>query len=299
MAVETPAKEVWPIYNLFTARRDRQLWGAPVVEEVHADSVAAWFRARDAAWVYPDILETAEIDTVNPRAENNSGLFAKNVPADTDSMYRLHNIEGALQCALGGDERHVSDTGLSAVDDEYGHHLDGFEIYAHRDTLRARRPKVNADEMRRLRGSIRARFKGDPKGFVSLFDPVEVEARLLVPSDGAARVRCRPPGCRARLTDDGSIVLELLDRERYPQSYTIDVTVNAGQEDEVAYKFSLKASRKKPLPDPEWKGRSMVQLEILARCAELWIEPSGLEPEPEADVFDLIDLLDVDMVLAA
>ena len=48
-----------PLYGLFIAKRDRQLWGAPVAEEAHADAVAAWFRARDKEWKWSSSEESA------------------------------------------------------------------------------------------------------------------------------------------------------------------------------------------------------------------------------------------------
>jgi hypothetical protein len=235
---------------------------------------------------------TAHVDVVNPKFEPMARLIAENVPRDADSVYPLHiQVE---QCAISGNEQPLADAGLAdlAEEDAEGRHLRGYQLYAHRDTLRDRRPKINADEMRRLRGSIRAQVKDDPESFASMFDPAEVQARVFIPSeDGPARVRHRLPGCDVIILDNGSVDLVLLRRERYKLVYT----VKAG-----GHEFQLQSKRRKPLPDPTWDGRGATLLETLARCAELWLMPTFVEPESDCDVFDIITLLaTIELPLAA
>jgi hypothetical protein len=149
--------------------------------------------------------------------------------------------------------------------------------YAHRDTLRAIRPKWNAKELRRLRGGIRARYKGDT-GFLCLFKRAEVAERVAI---GPGRLRSKPPGCNVFATGD-DFGVKLLRRERYPQSYKVEV---------AGYVFHLKSKWRELLPNPSWP-ESEPHLKTLARCAELWIMPSFFVESETEGLFSIIDLLD-------
>jgi hypothetical protein len=153
----------------------------------------------------------------------------------------------------------------------------GGHISAHRDTLRAIRPLWNAKELRRLRGNIRARFKGDT-GFRCLFKRAEVAERVVI---GPGRLRSKPPGCSVVANGDDFDV-RLLRHERYPERYKVKV---------AGYVFHLKAKWRKPLPNPSWP-ESEPHLETLARCAELWIMPSFFVESETEGVFSILTLLD-------
>jgi hypothetical protein len=258
--------------NLFAVKRDERLRSPAVIEEAHADAEAAWYRATLAAWVWPEdsawVWEPGQdVDKVNPKLKIFDGPFEENVPAEPDSVYPLH-IETEAREYVRGIHKDAH----------------GFHKHAHRDTLRAVRPKWNADELRRLRGNTRARFKGDT-GFLCLFKRAEVAERVII---GPGRRRRNPPGCNVRVMGD-CFDVKLLRRERYPQSYTVRV---------AGHVFKLKSKWRTPLPNPSWEGRSLTTLEKLAHCAELWIQPSFfVEPEAE-DVFSIIDLLECSEELA-
>jgi hypothetical protein len=250
--------------NLFTAKRDRLIRSAGVVEEAHAVAEAAWYRAMLAAWVWPDdcawVWEPGQdVDMVNPKLKIFDGHFAENVPWDADSVPSLH------------------------IEVEAREYARGFHDYAHRDTLRAIRPKWNAKELRRLRGSIRARFK-DGADVLSHFGRAAVAERVLIPNDhGPARFRRKPPGCNVFANGD-DFGVRLLRHERYPQRYKVEV---------AGHVFNLKAKWRKPLPNPSWP-ETEPRLETLARCAELWIMPSFFVESETEGVFSIITLLDRD-----
>ena len=122
---------------------------------------------------------------LRPRAIQSPSAIAADAGRDWDaSEYEAIGSEsGDLACLLGGIERRVQDVGFARADDDDRSHLPGFQLYAHRDTVRPRKPLVNKDKAYRDRAKLREEYRNDPAAFVSkipgdVFDRIAVRDQI-------------------------------------------------------------------------------------------------------------------------
>jgi hypothetical protein len=162
-----------PVNYLISNRLPR--WSAPKVEEL--DDAPAPFSPADRTAAYgPGWNGWAIGRRAGGRAAYNTSLQC--------DLYRLHiQREDAEQpqCALGGNEQSLAESGLvdAVAEDGEGRHLRGFQIYQHRDTLRDRRSKRNFDKEYRMRAKLREAARHDPDAFRSAI-PGDILDRVMV-----------------------------------------------------------------------------------------------------------------------